>query len=121
MDANYVALAINTVTFAATCFFAVWFFRWQKRQDAPNVIEAALKVLISKQDLDFKNLLAQLESRNEKRMDRMDEMSREKEENIWHVLEALREQGSVTRADIMWLRAKVNGSAWKPGGIASGG
>jgi len=116
----YQQIVVTVIAQALMMLGFIWYFRRRKREGTPDVIEAALKVLIAKQDLDFRTMVGKLEERNEKRMDRMDEMSREKEDNIWHVLEAIREQGSITRADIMWLKAKVNGSAWKPGGIASG-
>lgn len=74
---------------------AMWLFRWRKQAESPE------------------KLLEKLEGQLEKRMIAMEELARDRESNLWDVIDALREQNSGIRGDIMWIKAKINGTGWK--------
>lgn len=104
MNPVYGTLLITGIGFAVNALFSMWFWRWRKREQVPEDIVAQ-----------FKELLKELEQRSEKRMDHLEKQGWDGEQAVWDVIDAMREQNSAIRGDIMWIKAKINGTAWKAG------
>jgi len=100
------ALAVQIIGF-------VFLYFWKKRQEAPETIKAALEILIGKLDTDFKSAIGQLEQRIEKRLDHTEDETKDREEGMWDVLDALRKENVNNRGDIIRLQTETNGVNWK--------